>query len=128
MTDTLSDAINTIKIARKTGKAVCVLKPFSKLLVNVLGILQKNGYIEKYEMISDSRGGFIRVTLNDSLNECKTIKPRISVRFEDLQRYEKRFLPALNFGLLILSTSSGVMTNIDARKNHVGGRLLLYVY
>lgn len=128
MTDVLSDAINTIRMSKRTGKSSCVIRPVSKLLTNILDIIQKNGYIDKYEIISDSKGGFIKVDLNKSLNDCKTIRPRISVRAKDLQQYDKHYLPALNFGILILSTSKGVMTSADARKLNIGGRLLLYVY
>ncbi len=128
MTDILSDAINAIRMAKKTGKQFCVIRPISKLLINILEIMQKNGYINKYEIISDSKGGVVKVELNQSLNDCKTIRPRISVRVKDLQKYDKRFLPALNFGILVLSTSKGIMTSVDARKANVGGRLLLYVY
>jgi small subunit ribosomal protein S8 len=56
------------------------------------------------------------------------IKPRISVRGRAVERYEARFLPAQDFGILVLSTNQGVMSHTKARELKIGGRLLAYVY
>jgi small subunit ribosomal protein S8 len=50
------------------------------------------------------------------------------VKRDGFEKYEKRFLPAFNYGILIVTTPNGVMTHEDAKKEGIGGRLLAYVY
>lgn len=128
MADVLSNALNIIYVARKSGKRICVIKPVSKLILQVLDIISKYNYISKYEIINDARGGFIRIEINDMLNNCKSIRPRIPIKGGDIPKYEKRFLPALGFGIVILSTNKGLMTHEEAKKLNVGGSLIAYVY
>ncbi len=47
---------------------------------------------------------------------------------EEFEKFEKRFLPAKDFGFLILSTSKGIMTHLAAKEKSIGGKLLAYVY
>jgi small subunit ribosomal protein S8 len=128
MVDSLSTIFNTINVARKVGKKSCVVSPNSKLLVNLLDIIKKAGYIDNYEIINDIRGGFVKIDINEHLNECKSIRPRIPIKAGDIVKYEKRYLPALGFGLILLSTNKGVMTNEEAKQLMIGGSLLAYVY
>jgi small subunit ribosomal protein S8 len=128
MADTLSNIFNIISIARKSGKQTCVVGPVSRFLVRILDIIKSNGYINKYEIISDSRGGFIKLELSENLNQCKAIRPRLPIKAEDVTKYEKRFLPSLGFGIIILSTSKGLMTNNEAKNAKIGGSLIAYVY
>lgn len=55
-------------------------------------------------------------------------KARYSVKVSDFVKFEARFLPAQDFGVLILTTTEGVMTHTDAKEKGVGGKLLAYVY
>lgn len=128
MADTLSNIFNIITIARKAGKKTCVVGPVSRFLVKILDIVKDNGYINKYEIISDSRGGFIKLELSGNLNRCKAIRPRLPIKAGDIVKYEKRFLPSLGFGIIILSTNKGLMTNIEAKNSKIGGSLIAYVY
>lgn len=128
MADVLSNIFNTIYVARKNGKMNCVVTPQSKLIVNILDIIKNNGYIGEYEIINDVKGGFIKIKINKELNKCKAIRPRLPVKFEEITKYEKRFLPSIGFGLIIMSTSKGLMTNKDAKDARIGGSLLAYVY
>jgi small subunit ribosomal protein S8 len=50
------------------------------------------------------------------------------VKVAELEKYEARFLPAQNFGVLILSTTEGVVTHTRAKELGIGGKLLAYVY
>jgi small subunit ribosomal protein S8 len=68
------------------------------------------------------------VHLNGRINKCGAISPRYSVQLGELEYWEMQFLPSKNFGLLILSTSGGVMSHEQARKQGIGGELLGYVY
>ena len=128
MADSLSTIFNTINVARRMGKKSCVVSPSSKLLINLLEIVKKNGYIDNYEIINDVRGGFIKIDINEHLNTCKAIRPRMPIKAGDIVKYEKRYLPALGFGLIFLSTNKGVITNEEAKRLMIGGNLLAYVY
>ncbi|NOZ81577.1 MAG: 30S ribosomal protein S8 [Candidatus Micrarchaeota archaeon] len=125
--DLLSDVLSSIKNAEAVGKKEVVV-PFSGMIKEVLSIMQKHGYIGEFEVIDDGRGGKIRVTLTGKINDCNSIRPRFSVKKDGIEKYERRFLPASGFGILILTTSSGIMTHKDAAEKGIGGKLLAYVY
>ncbi len=126
--DPLADALTTILNNEKVGHTEVIVKPASKLIANVLSVLQKEGYIGEFEFIDDGRAGRFRVQLMGRINNCGVIKPRYAVKYNQFEEYEKRFLPAYNFGLLIVSTSSGIMTHKEARAQKTGGKLIAYVY
>jgi small subunit ribosomal protein S8 len=126
--DTLADAMSAIKNAGRVGKFECLIKPSSKLIGRVLKIMEEEGYIGKFEHIDDGRGGIFRVQLIGRINDCGVIKPRYSVGYRQLEKYEARYLPAEGFGVLILTTTQGVVTHTKARELKVGGKLLAYVY
>ncbi|MEG3603078.1 MAG: 30S ribosomal protein S8, partial [Candidatus Thermoplasmatota archaeon] len=94
----------------------------------VLSIMQKAGYVGEYEREEYGRGGHYAVQLRGAINRCGTVKPRHSVRRQEYEQWESRYLPAQDFGLLILSTSSGVMNHYDAKDARIGGKLLAFVY
>lgn len=126
--DPLSDAMSTLRNAESSGKLECVIKPSSKLIGRVLKVMQDNGYIGRFEFVEDGRAGTYRVELKGSINDCGVIKPRYSVRRTEMERYESRYLPAQDFGVLILSTTKGVVSQREAREVGSGGKLLAYVY
>ena len=128
MSDSLSNVFNIINVARKNGKKTCVVSPVSRFLIKILDIVKNNDYVKKYEIINDSRGGFVKIELNDDLNKCKAIRPRLPIKAEEITKYEKRYLPSLGFGIIILSTNRGLMTNNEAKQLRVGGTLIAYVY
>ncbi len=128
LTDPIADAMTRIKHAENAGKKNVLLKPASKLLGNILSVMQKRGYIGEYEYIDDGKGGIYKVKLLGKINDCKAIKPKHPVKMMELENWEKKFLPAAGVGMLIVSTPSGVMDNEDAKKRKVGGRLIAYVY
>ncbi|MCK5038255.1 MAG: 30S ribosomal protein S8 [Thermoplasmata archaeon] len=126
--DPLNDAMSQINNAEEVGKSECVVKPSSKLIGRVLKTMQDNGYIKEFEYLDDGRSGQFKVSLNGNINKCGVIKPRFSVRKAELENFESRYLPAQDFGVLILTTTEGVITHTQARSLGVGGRLLAYVY
>lgn len=126
--DPLNDAFTTIYNAETAGKYEVTVRPSSKLLSSMLNIMQSSGYIGEYEQLSDGRGGAFRIELIGAINRCGVIKPRHSVKRLDFDKWESRYLPARDFGLLILTTNQGVMNHFDAKKERVGGRLLAYVF
>jgi small subunit ribosomal protein S8 len=90
--------------------------------------MQSQGYVGQFEKEENGRGGSYKVELLGTINQCGVVKPRYSVRRTDFDRWEGRYLPAQDFGLLILTTNNGVMSHYDAKQNRIGGRLLAYVY
>jgi small subunit ribosomal protein S8 len=126
--DPLSDAMSSLRNAERSGKMECNIKPSSKLIGRVLKVMQDNGYISRFEFVEDGKAGMYRVELNGHINDCGVIKPRYAVKRRDLERYESRYLPAQEFGVLILSTTKGVLSQTEARTAGTGGKLLAYVY
>ena len=125
--DILSDVLVTIKNADLLGKTSAVV-PASKLIGNVLKLLTEKGYLNNYEFSDNGKGGEFIISLNGRINGCGAIKPRFSVKLKDMETHEARYLPAKDFGILILTTPYGVMNNDQAREASTGGKLLAYVY
>ncbi len=127
MVDVFADAINKIKVYEAAGMYECVV-PSTKLLLTVLAKMKENSYIKDFEEFKDGKFNSIKITLSKRINDIGVIKPRYPVTLADIQRYETRYIPSKDFGMLIVSTPQGIMTNKQAREKHVGGRLLAYVY
>lgn len=126
--DTLNDAMCVIKNASLSGKSECDIKPASKLTGRVLKVLQDHGYIGEFEFVENGKAGIYRVKLKGAINDCGVIKPRSSVKSADIEKYESRYLPAQDFGVLILTTTDGVVSQKRAKELGIGGKLLAYVY
>ncbi|RLJ09560.1 MAG: 30S ribosomal protein S8, partial [Candidatus Aenigmatarchaeota archaeon] len=91
-------------------------------------ILHEHNYIGDFKYIEDGKGGKFRVKLIGRINKCGSIRPRFSVSVDDLIRWEKKYLPASGIGILIVTTSKGIMDQNQVRKERTGGKLLGYVY
>jgi len=126
--DPLVNALNTILIHEERHKKECIITPASNLVGRVLRLIQSKGYIGEIEFIDDGRQGKFRVQLFGRINDCKAVRPRYSVKVSGIEKYEKRFLPSRDMGVLILSTPAGVVTHDDARSHNTGGRVLAYIY
>lgn len=126
--DPLNDAMSTLKNAEDVGKRTCILKPSSKLIGRILKVMQDNNYISQFEYVEDGKAGMFKVELNGNINNCGVIKPRYAVKTRDVEKFESRYLPAQDFGVLILTTTSGVVSHNQAKKMGVGGKLLAFVY
>ena len=128
LNDTVANLLDKMYSFEKAGKKKCVVRPFSKVGKKVLEILKANNYIGEFEEGKDERGNFVTVTLIGNINECRAIKPRFAAELSDFVKFEKRFLPASDFGLIIISTSKGITTLADAKTKKVGGKLIAYCY
>jgi len=126
--DPLANALNSLKLYEKTGKNNCRIQPASNLMQQTLQVLKDNGYIGSFEKKENTKGNTITVKLIGKINNCGVIKPRYPVKLEEIEEHEKRYLPAKNFGILILSTPQGVMTHESAKEKKTGGILLAFVY
>jgi len=127
-TDTLASSLITIKNGTNVGKTNVVVKPASKLLGEVLKVMQKGNYVGDFEFVDDGRSGSYKIKLTGNINKCAVIKPRLAVKYVDFEQYEKRFLPAQGIGLLVVSTPQGIMSQREAFKRKTGGRLVAFVY
>ena len=128
MMDTLANGLTTVVNNEMRRKRECVINTASKLLGRVLRVMQLNSYIGEFEFVDDGRTGKFRVQLLGRVNKCGAIKPRIPVSFKEIENWEKHFLPSRDVGLLVISTSQGVMTNREIKERKIGGRLLAFVY
>ncbi len=128
LNDTLADALSVIKNAGAVGKHSCTIKPASKLIGSMLRVMREYGYIEEFEFIDDGKSGEFHVKLKGKINTCGVIKPRFSIELDEFEKWEAKFLPAKGFGVLILTTPSGVLSHYEARERGTGGQLLAYVY
>lgn len=124
----LSDALNGLKNAEASGTIVHTIEPASNEIEAVLQVFEDRGYILGYERIDDGKAGKLEVRLHGAINECGPIKPRYESGYDEFERWEKRYLPARDFGALIVTTSHGVMSHYEAREQRVGGQLIGYVY
>jgi small subunit ribosomal protein S8 len=127
LNDPIADALSKLNNAVKALNKTVVLRK-NKLLLKVLDLLKDNGYIGTYEIIDDGKQGQVKVNLIGTINECFAIKPRYPVKLEELEGFEKRFLPAKDFGILIISTNKGLLTQRQAKEQTVGGTLIAYCY
>jgi len=125
--DTLARVLEAIRGAEARGKLEVTVMPASRLIKQVLELLKKEDYIKSYETTGETKP-VLKIQLSGTINKIGTIKPRYSITLSDYERYESRYLPAKDFGRLIVSTPKGVMTHIDAKAKKLGGVLLAFVY
>ena len=87
-----------------------------------------NSYIGDFEYVDDHRAGKIVVFLNGRLNKCGVISPRYDVPHAAIEDWVGRLLPSRLFGVIVLTTSSGIMDHEEARRKKVGGKVLGFFY
>lgn len=126
--DPLANALSAIKNHEKARKREIVVAPASRLIADVLRVMQQEGFIGEFEFIDDSKAGKFRIQLLGKINECGVVKPRHAVKRTEYEKWEKRYLPAAGFGTIVVSTPKGIITHAAAKEQGLGGRLLAYVY
>ena len=126
--DPLAAALSNVINAERVGKREVVIKPASSLIKRVLTIMNEHGYIGQFEEVDDGKGGVLKVHLLGNLNKCGVIKPRFSTSKNELEKWEKRYLPAKDFGIILVSTPQGVLTHLLAKEKQTGGKLIAYCY
>ncbi len=125
--DRLAEAVNIIKTHERMGRESCTVDS-TKLLKSVLATLKKESYIKDFEEFKEGKFMKIKVTLSNRINSMGVVKPRYAIQKDTIQKYETRYIPSKDFGILVISTPKGLMTNREAREKMTGGRLVLYVY
>jgi len=128
LNDPLANVLSHINIEDKKGKRQITLRNNSRIIRAVLNLLKDNNYLGEIKEIKDDKGSYIELNLLGSINMTGVIKPRHKVTADGYKKFEKRYLPASGFGLLIVSTNKGLLTQEEAIKKNVGGKLIAYVY
>ena len=130
ITDPIAGMLTRIRNAN-SAKHETVDIPASNMKKAIAQILLDEGYIASYKVIDDEKQGVIRVTLKYTENKAQVItglrrvsKPglRIYSNVEDMPKVMK------GLGIAIVSTSKGIMTDREARKQNVGGEVLAFVW
>ena len=129
ITDTIADMLTRIRNAN-SARHESVDVPASNMKKAIAQILLDEGYIKNYQVIEDGKQGIIRIALKYAGKEKvisgikRVSKPglRIYKSAEELPRVLK------GLGIAIVSTSHGVMTDKQARKENVGGEILAFVW
>ena len=128
LNDPLAAALTKILNAERVGKREVEIRPASKMIKQILTLMQDAHYIGSFEEVTDGQGGVLKVNLLGNLNKCGVIKPRFSVKNRGFEKWEKRYLPAKDFGMIVVTTPQGIMTHIEAKEKNTGGKLLAYCY
>ncbi len=121
--DIIADALNQVMNAKKSGKNSVNLKKHSKFLISILAIGKLKGYIKDYRMEKEEL-----VIEIGKLNYCLAVKPRYLVKAKDVEKYMRRYLPGRGLGILIISTSHGLITHHTAIEKNIGGSIIAYFY
>ncbi len=109
-------------------KNECIVLPTSKIGIEVLKTLQKDGYIGEFERVEDNRGGKFKIKLLAKITKCGAISPRFKVNKTEYQNWEQQYLPSYSRGMLLVTTNQGVMSHHEAANKGIGGFLIGYVY
>lgn len=128
LNDPLSNALSKLMNNEKIGKKIVLISPASTLVKSVLKILNENMYVGDFKEIIDGKGNVLELNLLGNINKCGTIKPRFPVTVDEYVKFEKRYLLAKGFGIIIVSTSQGLMTHTEAKEKNLGGKLIAYCY
>ena len=128
-TDPIADYLTRIRNAAKAGHKTVTI-PSSNTKNEMSRILMEKGYILNYKVEDDNKQGIIKIALKyNGVNPAFKKIERISK--PGLRQYaNKTTMPRVlnGLGVAILSTSKGVMTDKEARKQNVGGEVLCYIY
>lgn len=130
VTDPISDYLTRIRNAQKAGHTKVDI-PASKMKRAITKILKKQGYIRSYVNIDDGLQGVLRVYLKYDEDGKSVIDGLKRVSRPGLRRYAKATeMPRVrsNFGIAIVTTPQGLMTNIECRQQNIGGEILCYVW
>lgn len=124
----ISDLLSHVKNGEAVGKQEVNFRPTSSSATEVLKLMQQNGYIGEFEIIEDGRGKTYKIRMLHKINACNAISPRTPVKASEIEKWERRFLPAQGFGIVMLSTPKGLLTHKTAKEKGLGGRLIAYIY
>ena len=128
--DPIADLLTRIRNAQKVGIEVLTV-PASRAKISITHILREEGFVKNYKCIRDNKQGLLKIALKyDALGKgvirgidrVSTPSKRVYVGHENLPKVRS------GFGLAIISTSSGIVSDKAARDKKIGGELLCTVY
>ena len=131
MTDPIADMLTRIRNGVQAHMTTVDVTPSSKVKVEIAKILKSEGYIENYAVEGEGIEKKIVVTLKYGANDAEVITGIKRISKPGLRVYAKgdNVPKVLNgLGIAIISTSNGMMTDKEARKQHVGGEVIAYVW
>lgn len=131
MTDTIANYLTRIRNAIRANHRIVEI-PASNLLKGITKVLHDQGYIQNYKFENNPPQGSIKIALKyDPLSKQSAITKLERISKPGLRKYVNidKLPRVLNgYGIAILSTSKGIITNKEAKKINVGGELLCYIY
>lgn len=130
VTDPVADLLTRIRNASRAGHDQVEI-PGSRLKLGIVKILAQEKYIRGYQFIQDDKAGVIRVYLKYGVKREPVLTQIQRVSKPGLRVYapSTKIPRVLNgLGIAILSTSHGLLVDRDARRQHVGGEVLCYVW
>ena len=133
VTDPIADFLTRIRNAQQAGHRIVEI-PASNVKKSMTEILYKQGFILKYKFDDNGSNGFpvIKIALKyDPITKKPVIRELARISKPGLRKYAKATeIPRIinGLGVAIVSTSSGLMTDKEAREANVGGELLCYIY
>jgi small subunit ribosomal protein S8 len=131
VTDPIADFLTRIRNAQQANHRIVEI-PASNMKKRLTEILYEYGFIFKYKFETEGPQGVIKIALKyDSVTKIPAIKGLERVSKPGLRQYRgKEELPRVlsGLGIAILSTSKGVMTEKEAKRQNIGGEVLCYIY
>ena len=130
MTDPIADMLTRIRNAVRVEKEILDV-PYSKLKAGVVDVLKREGYIWNYEIVEGSPSNTIRIQLKYSMSGERVIQSirRISKPGRRVYSASNDLRPVLNgYGITILSTNKGVVSDREARAQNIGGEVLCEIW
>lgn len=130
LTDPIADYLTRIRNANMVRHESLVI-PASKMKIALSEILKSEGFIRDFEVIEDDKQGEIRVFLKYGKNNERVISGLKRISKPGLRTYVKAdAVPKVlnGLGIAIISTSTGVITDKEARAKNVGGEVLAYIW
>lgn len=130
MTDPIADMITRIRNANNTNKELVNI-PASNTKINIADLLKEEGFINDYRVLETYPQSTLRVYLKYGDNGEKVISGLKRISKPGLRVYVKRDeVPRVlgGLGIAVISTSQGIMSDKQARKDGIGGEVLCYVW
>ncbi|MFA6992864.1 MAG: 30S ribosomal protein S8 [Candidatus Gracilibacteria bacterium] len=126
-TDPIADLLTRIRNASRAHHEK-VVAPYSKVKENIVKVMKNRGFIENYKVSSDDNSfKTLEILLKEDRSDLNTRRishpgQRIYVKKDDLKMIKS------GLGITIISTSKGIMTNSEARKQNLGGEIICEIY
>jgi small subunit ribosomal protein S8 len=130
MTDPIADMLTRVRNALRASHERADV-PSSKIKINIAKVLKTEGYIKNFKIISDGRHRYIRVFLKydedgspaiEGLKRVSKPSQRVYRGYDEIEKIQN------GFGISIVSTSKGILTDVEARNARIGGEVLCSVW